>query len=323
MPAPLSGDPAEVAVLAGEVPISLGMTTAPVALGSGMLFANRVNGHLVFTEPADQAGDWPIKWRRRPGEHTLALLGAGELAIAATLDRTLVAYDADGRWRWQSTTDDLVAQLALLDEQSFITLGLDGTLSVRSLTDGTQLQHSQVASGASLPMAVDDRRIAVAAGRMLSIVHPDGQVHNQALAAGIGGLAWVDGQLVVVDHEATLSVFDPGGERAWQLGLPDTCLTTLSLDGMLVCASSTTIRAISISERQVTWQQPIAALGVAEVAGQLLVTGRQHSWLLDADGTQLAQWQAARASSQHWVVPLESGLLVISPDGNTDWWAAP
>lgn len=320
--APITGEPAELAVIIGEIKMSVGMITAPVALGEGLVFANRVNGQLVFAAPADE-NDWRVRWRRRAGDDVLTLLGAGELAVAATTERTLVAYDAQGRWRWQSSTKDLISHLVRLDDQRFIALGLDGTLSIRSIADGTELWQTQVVSGSGLPLAIDGETMAIAAGRTLSIVSPDGQVHNQTLISPVDGMAWIDGQLIVADGDATLTAFDPQGVRLWQLGLPDGCRFTAALGAQFICASSTTLIAVSVADRKIAWQQSIAALGIAVVGDQLLVTGRQNSWLVAPDATIVERWPLARASASHWVVELAGGLVVMGMDGDADWWVRP
>lgn len=320
----ITGNPDQLAVMIGEVQMSVGMTTAPVALGQGLLFANRVNGQLVFVAGHDDANAWPVVWRRRAGDDVLVLLGAGELAVAATTDRTLVGYDAQGRWRWQATTPDLVSQLVRLDEDRFIALGLDGTLSVRSISDGTELWQAQVVAGASLaPAVAADQTIAITAGRTLSLVRPDGSVLNQPLASAVDGLAWIDQTLIVVDADAAVNAFEADGDRRWQSGLPDTCLLTATVESQFICASGGELLAISVAERKIAWRQPISALGIAEVGGQLLVTGRQSSWLIAADGAIVEQWALARVSAEHWVVELRSGVLVMGMDGDTDWWVRP
>ena len=183
---------------------------------------------------------------------------------------------------------------------------------------------AQVVAGASLaPAVAADQTIAITAGRTLSLVRPDGSVLNQPLASAVDGLAWIDQTLIVVDADAAVNAFEADGDRRWQSGLPDTCLLTATVESQFICASGGELLAISVAERKIAWRQPISALGIAEVGGQLLVTGRQSSWLIAADGAIVEQWALARVSAEHWVVELRSGVLVMGMDGDTDWWVRP
>lgn len=321
-----AGDPAPMVVTTGGVPMSVGISIAPVALGDGVLFANRVNGHLNFASPTGD-GDWAVQWRRRPGSDVMALLGAGELVVAATTDRRLVAYDAQGRWQWQSETADLIADLTRLDEQHLAAIGLDGSLSVRSLLDGSQVRSADVAAGANLaPQVVptpDGPVLAVAAGRNLSLVSPAGVAATHTLLGSVAGLTVVDQQVVVADNDTNLIGFDLAGNRLWQAGTPDICRSLATMDDVVVCAGSTRLYGFSVPEQRLVWEQPISGLGMARTADGLLVTGRQITWLLAADGGVLAQWPLDRNSPDHWVVGLRHGVLVIGTSGDTNWWAAP
>ncbi len=320
------GDPTPMVVTTGGVPMSIGLTIAPVALGDGVLFANRPNGNLNFASPADD-GNWAVQWRRRPGADVMALLGAGELAVAATTDRALVGYDAEGRWQWQSETADLIADLTRFDDRHFAVIGLDGSLSIRSLLDGSEVWTADVAAGANLaPQVVSTPGgpgLAVAAGRNLSLVSPRGTVTTHELLGSVAGLTVVGQQVVLADNDTNLIGFDLSGKRLWQAGTPDICRSLATIDEVVVCAGSTRVYGFSVPQQRLVWEQPVSVLGMARTADGLLVTGRQTTWLLDAEGGVGAQWPLDRNSPDHWVVGLRHGVLVIGTSGDTNWWAAP
>lgn len=319
-----TGNPTTLPLFAGETAISVGQTTAPVALGDGILLANRATGQLNFAAPGPD-GTWPLQWRRRAGDAVVTMLGAGELAVVATNERRLVAYDQAGRWRWQAETEDLVAHLIRLDELRFVAVDLAGRLSVRSLADGTELWSAQVVAGArQAPVVVPTPTgpgVAVVGGRRLSLVSAEGHVQNVSLRSDAETLAVVGPSVLVSDADAGLSAFNWDATPLRRGGTPDLCRDLAALGELLVCATSTELIAVSHAGERVQWRQPISALGIEVVGDQLMATGRQTTWLVDAVGTIVGDWPVERSSPTHWVVALRSGLLVMGSDSDSDWWA--
>lgn len=319
------GAPVPLRVHSGDVEINLAATTSPVALGEGLLLANRGNGQLDFAALDAETGRWSLIWRRRPGDQTITMLGAGELAIASTTDRTLVAYDEHGKWRWQADTPDLTTHLIRVDAHNFAALGIDGTLSVRSLDDGRELYSAQVAAGSNLtPVLAPGPAgavLAVAAGRTLSLADASGQVTTVHLAEPASAMTAHAGQVVLADESAGLLLVGPDGRRAWQTGTPDVCGGLVALDDVIVCSGRSELFGLDAATGALVWREPISALQIARIGEQVLVIGRQTSSLVSADGQATTSWQLDRSSPQVWVVGLGAGLLVVGSDGDTDWWA--
>lgn len=303
----------------GQVPMSVGLTTAPAALGSGLVFANRTNGQLDFTTLTPDA-KWDLDWRRRPGDQTLTVLGAGQLVIAATTQATLVAYDDRGRWRWQSTTTDLVSQLVRIDADHFAALSLDGQLSVRRLSDGTEVWQAKVpAGGRPAAQPLPGGTLAVAAGSAITLANPDA-THTTELPAEIGALVELDGHVLVADGEANLSALSANGTLLWATSTPDTCNQLASLGRLVICATDDEIVAISPDTRKVSWRQSLTGLTMLSLGDRLLAGGRQASWLLSADGAIEQRWAATRRSNALWIMPTLAGIVLIGSDGETEWW---
>ena len=315
--------PQPLALQAGMITLSVGTTTAPVALGDGLLVPNRTNGHLVFAL-VDGDSTWDVQWRQRPGEATLALLGAGEVAVAATTDRQLVAYDASGRLLWQHETPDLVAHLVRVGDDRFAALLLDGTLSVRRLAHGDEEWHGLAPSGGpTAPQALQDANglvLVAAADRQLGFVRPDDEVRTITLVGAVDALTVVGDQVLVSDSSGTLSAWDATGERRWRSELRDPCDQLEVLGELVVCRTSGELIALGPADGRQVWQQPIATLTITGLDGQLLATGRTITSLLGPDGSVLAQWPINRNSSSVWALQLPAGLLVIGSDAQGDWW---
>lgn len=318
------GDPIDVAAMIGIVSMSIGVTTAPVALGDGLLFPNRTNGHLTFLDPGPD-GLWPVIWRRRPGDRVLALLGAGQLAVAATTDNTLVAYDDKGAWRWQSDLTDVVSHLVRVDDDHFAALSLDGWLSVRSLADGEERWGARVASGGEpTPQVLSTGQglvIAVASGRTLDLVSSGGEVLTVTLPSQVRSLASTGAVVIAADTEANLVAVNPEGRQLWRVGTSDICKAVAVLEDKVVCQTASSLVAVSLDHQKVAWEKPLVSLGVFAAGDRLLVTGNNFTWRLDGSGAVVAHWARERVSASHWAVPLTSGLLVIGADGDCDWWS--
>lgn len=323
LPSTANQSPQQLAIRAGAVVMSLGMTTAPVPLGDGLLLANRTNGQVIFAR-ADDDSTWEIGWRQRPGEATVTLLGAGEMAIAATTDRKLVAYDASGRWLWEHETTDLVANLVRVGADSFAAVSLDGTLSVRSLADGEQLWQASVpAGGPAVPQVLNGAQgpvLAATAGRQLVLATAEGNHRQLRLSDSVEAATVAGNLLLTADTSGNLIAFQANGSLAWRDQLRDPCYELRPFGELVVCRTARELIAYQAADGSPAWRTKFAALALISLDGQLLASGRSNDTLFAVDGSVVDQWPVTRNASSTWPLQLPSGALVIGSDGSGNWW---
>lgn len=319
----VAGAPEQITLRTGAVAMSLGVTSSPVALGDGLLLVNRSTGQLNFFAETTGA-DWQLDWRQRPGEQTLALLGAGRMAIAATTGATLVAYDARGRWLWQQPTSDLVANLVRLDDQRFAALTLDGRISVRSLATGKQeWAGAAPAGGRPIPQVLataEGPLVVAAAGVQLEFIWPDGTTRQHTLGGSAYALATAGDRIWVADSNAQVLAYDTSGDLVWESSLIDPCNQLVAVGDQVICRSTTELVALGPGGNQL-WAYQWAGQDAIAVGDQVLVSGTAGSVLLDSQGQLIEQWSAQRQSATLWHVPLSDGLLVIGSAGEPAWWS--
>ena len=321
-----SVDPLPVSIVADGVALSVGMTTGPVAVGDGFVYANRTNGQLVFVRP-DPSGEWTIDATRRPGADVTTLLGSGEVVVAATTDRTLVAYSAAGKWLWQSEISDLASDLVRVSDRSAAALTLDGKLVVVDLTDGAVVREAEMPSGSLVAPAVGADTgagpvVITAAERKLVILNADDTTTPIEVRDEVSSMALADGVIVVSDVSADLSGFDLKGNRLWRAGLAASCRQLLLSGQTVYCRLPDTVAAIDALSGRILWQADYTALMIYFAADRLLVLGRQTTTMLASDGQQLASWPIERTAPNTWAVSMKSGLLTVSDTGQFEWWQA-
>ncbi|WP_341728187.1 PQQ-binding-like beta-propeller repeat protein [Brooklawnia sp.] len=318
-----SSDPVSVSVHTGGIPMSVGMSTPPVAVGDRLVFANRTNGHLDFVVPGAN-GQWDVSIVRRPGRDTTRLLGIGDLVVAATTDRTLVAYDAQGRWLWQADIPDLASDLFWVGDETAAALTLDDQLTVFALADGSIVRTTQMPSGSTVRPAVvragSQALIATAAGRQVAILYPDGEIVTLEVRDDVRSFTMTDHGLIVSDLTADLTAFDLNGTRLWRVGMSDSCRDLVQAGESIICRLADKLTALNPASGEIDWQESLSPLTSYVAADQILSLGRQTTTLLSSDGAELASWPIERTASNTWTIPMADGLLVASGSGQFEWW---
>jgi hypothetical protein len=320
-----ASDPITTTILTGEVAMAVGMTTPPVAVGDGLVFANRTNGHLDFVSPGAN-GQWTLSTVRRPGLDMTALLDAGEMVVAATTDRALVAYDRHGRWVWQADLPDIASDLFWVDDEAAAALTLDGQLTIFAVSDGRTIRTTDMPAGSTVGPAVvqgdSGALIATASERQIAILNAEDRVTTLEVRDDVRSLAMTHQAVVVSDVTADLTAFTLAGDRLWRVGMPDSCRQLVATDELVVCRLPNAIAAIDPASGRVIWRAELSALAIYVADGQILSMGRQTTTLLSTSGDELGSWQIERTASNTWAVPMTGGLLVTSDIGEFEWWPA-
>lgn len=311
-------------VQSAEVRLNPAVVVTPAALGPGIVYANSNSGQLVYTQP-DEQSQWRLGWTRRPGKQILALLGAGDLVIAGTIDRRLVAYDAAGGWLWEQRIDDTVANLIRVGTDRFAVITMDGQLSMRVLADGTQTWSGPAAAGGpAIPQVLksgSEPLIASAAGTQLLITGPDGRIGNIPVLANVQSLTVLGERLIAAGDNAAVDAFDATGRRLWQTRIKSVCRQLIALDELVICATRTGLIALRADDGGEVWSQTTNLQTATALADQqILAVGNDSDWLIAADGTIAQNWSLDQIPSSAWPLHTRVGLVVFGSEGSGHWW---
>lgn len=105
-------------------------------------------GAATVTGPNGTLVGAPITALRHPGGQPRALQAFGDLVLAGTTAKRVVAYDSRGWRRWTVEVDDAPEHLVRIDDTTFALQTTTGTLQARRLDTGALLWEHRLGVGA-------------------------------------------------------------------------------------------------------------------------------------------------------------------------------
>ena len=230
----------------------------PVITSTGLVVRATSSSDLVVFTPKTPT-TWTSLWRMRPGGTLITLAAFGEVVVATTSLRQVVAYSASGVRLWQHD----------LDEVSF-----------------------------QAPVRIDDARIALVDDggtvRVLDIAGGDVR-WQRSLRAEVKVSPVADPRAVVVaDGAGDFTAFDPDdGTELWQRELEVSRATVVG--DTLVTSAAQTLTAVSITDGSIRWLQPLS--GTVDVlqtfAGRAVLGTQLSTTVLSEAGAVEATFEPA------------------------------
>ena len=269
---PMSGTPSQV---------------PPVLTASGLIIRPTSGDDLVATTPKT-VDRWTSLWRMHPGGTILSVAAFGDVVLATTSQRELVAYSDAGIRLWSQPLDDVAFWAPVrVDDRRIAVADAAGSVRVMDLLSGDVAWQQGVNTQVSGPLVADRRAVVVfdASGR------------TTAYAADTGARRWVEdlsasrgvilGDTVVVRQEATLEALDLAtGRHRWLLPQTGT-LDALTTFGDTVVAA--TRLGTSVIDEQGKIRRELPAYKWVSVVGDTMVGwGRTEAEFRDRDGAVLA-----------------------------------
>lgn len=302
----------------------------PVALGNGFVYSNQFTNHLVFMQPRSAGGadmGMQLTWIRRPGPTTLALLGAGDLVVAATSDRQLVAYDIDGLVRWQVTTADIAGlPPILLDQNTLVVPTLDGFLSAHDLRTGAQKWRTAAPAG-EVPLSivhVDGRPMTVVlAGPDLHLYDADQHHLSVTMLDTVTSVAQTSAGLVVADAGGLVTLVDLTGRAHWSRWT-DGCTEVTAIGESVYCPEKNTLLALSSANGAEIFTRELRAQTLATDGSLLAALTDDGITVLNAGGGVHAELpMAAREGVSFWLFQGRQNLFVATNLNEIFRWGMP
>ena len=300
----------------GELTVSL--LGAPRVTSSGLVIVphtttNDVIALRVERERLVQA------WLAHPGGSIVTLGTVGDVTLVSTSRRELVAYDARGNRLWQAGAPELViAPPTGTRDGRVVTVGLDGTVTMRDALTGERDWETPLGSDIELPAVVGDGSVVVTidrAGTITALDAATGEVLWSRASPTAAGLRVIDGFLVSVGDDGWMRSFDAAtGQPGHSWRYQGASRALLRAGDAAVLATDEHVVAVDLDTGAVLWRGD----GVSAAAGDgrtiVTVRGTAATALSEA-GEELAAWRVPASfiwSHQHLVAAADRILIMHS-----------
>ena len=294
-----AGNPTRVD-LNGLPPMAITPRLPPVVLpGSVLVYANNVGGDLVARGWSDGKSD--ARWAAHPGGSITALLAIGRVVVAATTQRTLVAYGDQGEFLWQAAISDAsqvpLTSLVRLDALVVVAT-LDGRVRAFDAETGTPSWEQRTPNEVRLPMQVTDAGVTVLdqAGNLRTYAADGALLHELSVEppesyAVAGSVAIVASRMDGVVRATRLA----DGSLAWRTPLAGARNEIRPVGDVAVIRQVDSLVAVRIGDGTLAWTRALRATTTAVRGTTLLVTDRTTLHQLDPAGTTLGSWPTQEA----------------------------
>jgi PQQ-like domain len=265
-------------------------SVTPVRTESGLVIRPTTgSADLVATTPKTLT-EWTSIWRAHPGGTVLSLSAFGNVIIATTSNRQMVAYSDIGVRLWQLALDDLAPTSPVwISERDAVLVDLGGEARRFDLVTGDVLWQQDVGSDVNV---------------------------SPVVGAGV---------VVVMDRGGTTTAFEVStGQRRWSLEMQGDAAVIAG--ETLVVIQDQTAHALSTITGVHRWVRPIfgTLTDTVKFAGQFVVATKSQSVMLGGDGVitqRLGPVLTLIATQDHLVAWGPNEALVIARDGKiiTRW----
>jgi outer membrane protein assembly factor BamB len=290
----------------------------PVQTESGLVIRATVGrGDLVATTPKTPT-EWTSIWRAHPGGSVLSLSAFGNVIIATTSNRQMVAYSDVGVRLWQLPLDDLAPTSPIrISDRDAVLVDLGGELRRFDLSTGAVVWKHNVGS---------DVNVSPAAGAGLVVIMDRGGTTTAFEEATgkqrwhlevQGGAATVLGDAVVVIQDQTAhALWTTTGRHSWVRSIFGTLTDMANFASQVVVATKS--QSVILSSEGVVTQRLGPVLTLTPTQDHLVVWGSTEARVIARDGAIISRWDlpALTLSQQDRpAVATPQGVLLF----NNDW----
>jgi PQQ-like domain len=304
----------------GEGPMvgSPSAVAPPVRTESGLVIRATLGpGDLVATTPKTLTA-WTSIWRAHPGGTVLSLSAFGNVIIATTSDRQMVAYSDVGVRLWQLSLDDLAPTPPVrtsVDEAVLVDLG--GEMRGFDLATGTVLWQHNVDSDVNVSPVVGAGLVVIMdrGGTTTAFEAGDGQHRWDREMQGAAGTVIGDSVVVIQDQTAH-ALWTTTGAHRWVRSMFGTLTDMTTFAGQVVVATKS--QSVILSGEGVVLQRLGPVLTLTPTQDHLVAWGPTEARVIARDGEIIDRWElpALTLSQQDRpALALIQGVLLF----NNDW----
>ena len=249
-------------------------------------------GDLVATTPKTPT-EWTSVWRGHPGGTIMTLSAFGNVIIATTSNRQMVAYSDVGVRLWQLSLGDLAPTAPIrISDREAVLVDLAGMIRRFDLATGTVVWQGNAGS---------DVNVSPAAGA---------------------------GLIVIMDRGGTTAAYEQTtGQRRWNVEMQGAAASVIG--DTVVVIQDQTAHALLTTTGTHRWVRPIfgTLTDLETFAGQIVVATKSQSVILRGDGVvtkRLGPLLTLTPSRDHLVAWGPTEASVIAKDGTViSRWTLP
>jgi outer membrane protein assembly factor BamB len=216
----------------------------------------------------------------------------GQVTVATTSERRLVAYSPTGVVLWIVSTPDSVNQPAIAFGGQVVVTSVDGTVTALDPATGRQVWRAKMPSELALqPVASGDTMVVIDENGTTVAYGPDGHELWRSTEFPAGVYAITGGVVLVNERGAsTVRGYDLAtGSKLWRSWEPDIIRTFSDLDGVALAYTGSGVRAFDPSTGTVLWSLAQQALDVLVVGDRAVVATADSLVVLDRTGTEVTR----------------------------------
>lgn len=309
----------------GDTAFTVTPDVRPVMVGDALAVADLNSGDLTLLHEDDQG--LVVSRVLRPGGDVIALGTVGEVLIAATSERELVAYTVRGDRVWTHRTPDLVVAAPVSDRgDGLVVACLDGTLKLLDAATGKERWSTAVSSHGveSLTVTRDFAVSADRAGALAAVDLDDGEpVWTDESEGEVAGFA-TDGEALYAARGDDIERLDAAsGATVWKTDVR-TGMDGLALVGDHVVAQTwSDLAAVDPESGRIAWRAPGASSMTTDGTALIAATGSRIR-LIAEDGTDAASWPVPPESlgsfryltpavNAVWMTDGKAGIVKVGP----------
>ena len=309
----------------GEGPMSgspiISMT--PVGTDSGLVVrALSAVNDLVATTPKTR-DQWAAVWRAHVPGTILTLSAFGNVIIATTSERAVVAYSDAGVRLWQLDLDELAPSAPVrLNGTDAVLVDLSGRVQAFSILTGEVRWDRSVGS---------DVKLSPAVGAGLVVIMDRGGT-TTALDQGTGrsvwtvdlegkGAAFVGGTLVVLQDQTAHGLDPATGSSRWLRPFLGTFTRLATLGDRLVIATKDA--TVLLDAKGAVQARLGGFLDLTVTPDRIIGWGTGQAQVFGADGTVIAEWPLPAltlALQDRPAVPTRQGVLLFGSEWTFEAW---
>ncbi|SDE00633.1 outer membrane protein assembly factor BamB family protein [Auraticoccus monumenti] len=308
-----------------DTPSPLVVPRAPeLPTDSGPVLTPTSGGDVLALEPDGDGFGW--RWLAHPGGSVTTTAAFGEVVVAGTTRRQLVAYDRDGFRRWTLDLDDVVVRdLVRADDRTLLTADQSGTVTAVDIATGAVRWQASVGADlkGSLSRCGDVAVVADSAPSVTAFDLGDGSRRwSVRPPEQVLEVACSDDTVVLVDSEFdrhALAVAD--GSTRWRRPGLDGPEQLQVVDDLVVLRTDDEVVGLSVVDGMPRWREPGTSDGIVAVDGFVTVAKDDELVVLDQSGVPVTTVPGLPEAQENYlhVATGASGMWFLGTDGVPTW----
>ena len=265
----------------------------PGVLPDGTVVAGLKTGNdVVAINPTATGTLDHTVWRSHPGGVILTCVTLGQVSVATTSERRIVAYGPTGVVQWIVASPDSVNQPAIAFGGQVVVTSVDGTVMALDPSTGHQGWRTKMPSELAVrPAASGDTMVVIDENGTTVAFGTDGHERWRSTEFPASAYA-ISGGVVVVNERGASTVrgYDLAtGNKLWRAWEPDLVRSFSDLDGVALAYTSGGVKGFDPSTGAVLWSVAQPGLDLLVVGDRAVVATSDSVVVLGRDGTETAR----------------------------------